>query len=109
MFGSGALEPAKSFFFLAERDVNCRDRLRRDVSGLPFLQELIENLPCLGLLAHPRVGDGKAATRETLLLLSFRVERNRFCEISFLAVGGGQIRIQIKVMWIESAGSAGPR
>ena len=34
-------------------------------------------------------------------LLGFGVERNRFREIALLAVGGGKIRIQIKVIRIE--------
>src|SRR5258707_3196275 len=75
VFGGGALEPAESFFFLAERNINCRDRLGRDVSGLSFLHELIENFPRLDWLTHARVSNGEAATRKPPLLLSFPFER----------------------------------
>ena len=101
MFGKGALEPAKSFLFFAERDVNCRDRMCRNVSLLPFLHELSENIPRLDLPVHPRVGNGKAATREVRCLLGFGVKCDRFGEVPLLAIGGGKIRIQIKVIWIE--------
>ena len=45
--------------------------------------------------------DGKAAAWEMRCLLSFGVKRDRFVEIAFLAIRGGQNRIQIKVIWIE--------
>ena len=53
------------------------------------------------LAAHARVSDGKAAAREMGRLLSFQVERDRFMEVPFLAIGGGQSRIQIKIIWIK--------
>ena len=34
-------------------------------------------------------------------LLGFGVERDRFGEVPFLAIGSGKSRIQIKVIWIE--------
>ena len=34
-------------------------------------------------------------------LLGFIVERDRFGEVSILSIGGGKIRIQVKVIWIE--------
>src|SRR6266446_8715164 len=101
VFGKCAFEPAESFFFVAERDVNCGDHRRRDVSLLPRLQKLSKNILRLHLAAHARVGDGKAAAREMRRLLGFGVERDRFREIALLAIGGGKIRIQIKVIWIK--------
>src|SRR6266446_9321233 len=96
-----AFEPAESFFFVAKGDINCGDHRRRDVSLLPRLQELSKNISRLYLAAHARVGDGKAAAREMRRLLGFGVERDRFREIALLAIGGGKIRIQIKVIWIK--------
>src|SRR6266581_388970 len=101
VFGKASLEPAESFFFVAKRDVNCGDHRRRDVSLLPRLQELSENISRLHLATHARVGDGKAAAWEMRCLLGFGVERDRFREIALLAIGGGQIRIEIKVIRIE--------
>jgi hypothetical protein len=72
VFGSGDIEPAESFFFFAKCDINCRDRLGRDVSGSPFLQELIENFPRLDLLAYPRVSNGKAKTKRKLVYEKFK-------------------------------------
>ena len=65
------------------------------------MQKLSENISRLRLPAHARVGDGKAAAREMRCLLGFGVKRDRFGEVAFLAIGGGKIRIQIKVIWIE--------
>src|SRR5438874_9996559 len=73
----------------------------RNVSLLPFLHELSENIPRLDLPAHPRVGNGEAAAREVRCLLGFGVKCDRFGEVPLLAIGGGKIRIQIKVIWIE--------
>src|SRR5947207_7613525 len=97
----GAFEPAESFFFFAKRDVNRGDYRRRDISLFPGLQELSENILRLRLAAHARVGDGKAAAREMGRLLGFCVEGDRFREITLIAIGGGQNRIQIKVIRIE--------
>src|SRR5882724_8131442 len=101
VFGKASLEPAKSFFFIAERDVNCGDHRRRDVSLLPRLQKLSKNISRLYLATHAQVGDGKPATRKIRCLLKFSVERDRFREIALLAIRGGKIRIQIKVIRIE--------
>ena len=73
----------------------------RNVSLLPFLHELSENIPRLDLPAHPRVGNGEAAAREVRCLLGFGVKCDRFGEVPLLAIGGGKILIQIKVIWIE--------
>ena len=96
-----AFEPAESFFFVAKGDINCGDHWRRDVSLLPYLQELSKNISCLHLATHARVGDGKAAARKVRCLLGFGIERDCFREIALLAIGSGKIRIQIKVIRIE--------
>src|SRR5205823_1684610 len=101
MFCRSAFEPAERFFFFAERDVNRRNRLSRDVARSSFLHELLENFPRFILTAHPRVGNGKAATWEMRRVLSFRIEGNRFRKVSLLAIRCGESRIQIKVMGIE--------
>src|SRR5439155_503568 len=62
---------------------------------------LSQNILRLRLPAHARVGDGEAAAREMGRLLGFGVQRDRFREVVFLPIGGGKIRIQIKVIWIE--------
>src|SRR5438874_6611070 len=76
----------------------------RNVSLLPFLHELSENIPRLDLPAHPRVGNGEAAAREVRCLLGFGVKCDRFGEVPLLAIGGGKIRIQIKVIGMELEG-----
>src|SRR6476620_1369481 len=96
-----AFEPTESFFFIAKRDVNCGDHRRRDVSLLPYLQELSKNSSCLHLATHARVGDGEAAAGKARCLLGFGVEGNRFREVALVAIRGGKIRIQIKVIRIE--------
>src|SRR6266513_4192066 len=101
VFGKCAFKPAESFFFIAKGDVNCRYHGRRDVSLLPRLQELSKNISRLHFAAHAHVGNGKATAREMRCLLGFGVERDRFREVPFLAIGSGKIRIQIKVIWIE--------
>src|SRR5436190_13378895 len=101
VLGKCALEPAESFFLVAKRYVNCRDHRCRDISLFPGLQELSENILRLRLAAHARVGDGKAAAREMGGFLDFGVKRDRFGEVPFFAIGGGKIRIEIKVIWIE--------
>src|SRR5437016_272765 len=101
VFGKGALEPAESFLFFAKRDVNSRDHRRRDISLLRGLEKLSKNISRLRLPAHPIVGNGKPATGEMGRILGLGVERDRFGEVPFLAVGSGKIRIQIKVIWIE--------
>src|SRR4029077_20715563 len=73
----------------------------RNVSLLPFLYELSENIPRLDFPAHAHVGNRKAAAREARCLLGFGVKCDRFGEVPLLAIGGGKIRIQIKVIWIE--------
>src|SRR5713101_9378616 len=75
VFDKAAFEPAESFFFVAKRDVHCGDYRRRDVSLLPRSQELSKNISRLHLPAHARVGDGKAATRETRCLLEIGKRR----------------------------------
>src|SRR4029077_8690968 len=45
--------------------------------------------------------NGEAAAREVRCLLGFGVKCDRFGEVPLLAIGGGKIRIQIKVIWIE--------
>src|SRR5437667_9558395 len=101
VLGKGALEPAESFLFLAQRDVNRGDHRRRDISLLPGLEKLSKNISRLSLPAHPDVGNRKAATREMRRILGFGVESDRFDEVAFLAICRGEGRIQIKVIWIE--------
>src|SRR5207244_12466519 len=97
----GAVEPAESFFFVTEGDVNRSDDGSRDVSLLPSLKKLSKNILRLHFATHARVGDGKAAAREMGRLLGFGVKRDRFGEVPFLPIGSGKVRIQIKVIWIE--------
>src|SRR4249919_3043219 len=94
-------EPTESFFFVTQGSGNSSDQRCRDVSLLPCLDKLSENVSRFGLPAHPGIGDGQAATRQMRCLLGFGVERNRFRKIVLLAIGGSQNRIQIKVIWIE--------
>jgi len=101
VFGKCALEPAESFFFFAERDVNCRDQKALKRIASPFLQKLSENISRLRLPTHPGIGNGKPATREMGRLLGFGVERDRFREFPFSRYAAARIRIQIKVIWIE--------
>src|SRR5436190_13647970 len=101
VFGKCAFEPAESFFFIAKGDVNCGYHRRRDVSLLPYLQELSKNSSCLRLATHARVGDGKPAAGEIRCRLRFCVEGDRFREVALVAIRGGKIRIQIKVIRIE--------
>ena len=65
------------------------------------MNKLGQNISCLYLLAHTRIGNGKAATREMRCVLCFRVKRDCFIEIAFLAIRGGENRIEIKVIWIK--------
>src|SRR5437762_12852834 len=97
----GALEPAESVFFVAKRGRNCGNQRRRDVSRLPRLNKLRENVSRLRLLGHARVGDSKAATRQMRCFLGFGVKRDRFVEIALLAIRGGKSRIEIKIIWIQ--------
>src|SRR5678815_1770492 len=97
----GAFEFSKSSFLVAKRYGNRGDQRCRDVSLLPRLNKLSKNVSRLGLAPHAHVGDGKAATRQTSCLLRFGVKCDRFRKIAFLAIGSGQDRIQIKVIWIE--------
>jgi len=91
MLRVGAFEPAKSFFFFAQRDVNGRDDRRRDISLLPGLEKLGKNISRLHLATHPVVGDGKAATRKMRRILGLDVESDCFGEVAFLAIRSGKI------------------
>jgi len=68
----GALEPAESFFLVAQRGRNSSDQ-RAERTFSPSLAELSKNISRLDLPAHARVGDGKSAAREMGCLLSFGV------------------------------------
>src|SRR4029077_1698597 len=68
---------------------------------LSCLDKLSKNVLGLRLPAHPRVGDGKTATRQIRCFLGFGVKRYRFGKISLLAMRGSENRIQIKVIWIK--------
>src|SRR4030095_12273986 len=65
------------------------------------LQNLSKNTSGFYLSAHPVVGNGKATTRKMRRILCFTVECNRLRKIALLAIGGGKIRIEVKVIRIE--------
>ena len=71
------------------------------VSSSSLLQKLIEDLSGLVLLASPGVSNCQTATGKMCFFLGLRIERNRFCKVSLLAIGCGECRIQVKIMGIE--------
>src|SRR5262245_54723960 len=101
MFLVGALEPAESFFFVAQRDRHGGNQWCRYVSLLSCLNKSCKNISRVRLAAHARIGDSKAAARQIRCVLGSCVKSDRVVEIPLLAVGGGQNRIQVKVIWIK--------
>src|SRR5436189_1438721 len=97
MLRVAAFQPTESFFFAAKCDANRGNQRCRDVSLLSCLNKSCKNISRVRLPAHARIGDGKAATRQIRCVLGSCVKRDRVVEIAFLAIRGGQNRIQIKV------------
>src|SRR5438105_14384286 len=82
MLRVSAFEPAKSFFFFGQRDVNGRDDRRRDISLLPGLEKLGKNISRLHLPTPPVVADGKAAPAKLRRILSLDGESDSLDDVA---------------------------
>src|SRR2546423_7148046 len=101
VFRESALQPLKSFFVLAKRDIDGRDGGSRHVSRLAFEHELIENLSGLVWLSHEDISNGKTCARQMPDALCLGIKLDRLGEVSVLSISSRQIRIQIEIVRIQ--------
>src|SRR5438876_6887445 len=102
MFVYGAIEPAKGFIVIIERDEDACDLLAGDVTSVCFIDQLLQHALCLSDSTEPGISDRQPCVRLMRALLRLQVQGQRILELSLFSINASQRGLQIIVIWIKS-------
>src|SRR5207253_3314489 len=107
MFVYGAIEPAKGFIVIIERDEVACDLLAGDVTPVCFIDQLLQHALCFSDSTEPGIIDRQPCVRLIRPFLRLQVQGERILELSLLSINASQRGLKIIVIWIESQRSLG--
>ena len=102
MFVYGAIEPAKGFIVIIERDEDACDLLAGDVTPVRFVDQLLQHALCFSDSTEPGISDRQPCVRLMRPLLRLQVQGECILELSLFSINASQRGLQVIVIWIES-------
>src|SRR6266478_1599681 len=101
VFVYGAIEPAKGFIAIIERDEHACDLLAGDVTPVCFIDQLLQHALRFSDSTELGIIDRQPCVRLIRPLLRLQVQGERILELSLFSINASQRGLQIIVIWIE--------
>src|SRR6266571_6598472 len=101
MFVYGAIEPAKGFIVIIERDEDACDLLAGDITPVCFVDQLLQHALCFSDPTEPGISDRQPCVRLMRPLLRLQVQGERILELSLFSINASQRGLLVIVTWIE--------
>ena len=86
VFVYGAVEPAKGFIVIIERDEDGRDLLAGDVTPVRFVDQLLQHALCFSDSTEPGISDRQPCVRLMRPLLRLQVQGERILELPLFSI-----------------------
>src|SRR5438477_10942286 len=101
VFVYGAIEPAKGFIVIIERDEDACDLLAGDITPVCFIDQLLQHALCFSDPTEAGVSDRQPCVRLMRPLLRLQVQGERILELSLFSINASQRGLQVIVIRIK--------
>src|SRR5436189_6182788 len=101
MFVYDAIEPAKGFIVIIERDEDACDLLAGDITAVRFVDQLLQHALCFSDPTELGISDRQPCVRLMRPLLRLHVEGERILHLLLFSINTSQRGLQVTVIRVD--------